>query len=138
MNLTFGLGHAVPEAVTTAWGARWIYPADMLWDRQGWAGDDVAKAALRSWLNREGLPKAKAAAARAAANFQIEPTGYQAVILYRDDLGVIVADPRGSCGYLYVAAWLHDSNPLRQPGADYKPLVKPESRASKARRARTK
>jgi hypothetical protein len=122
MKLEFGLSAAIPEAVTTAWGARLIFPDDLLFDRQDMHGDDVP--ALRGWLNGAGssvgaLRRALAEARRLADRYKLTRDGRQTVTLFRDKTGVVVACPNASAGYLYVAAWLHNGEADRQPAAEF-------------------
>lgn len=118
MNLQFGLSSAVPSAVTTAWGARWIFPDDVVWDRQSLvAADDAAKAALVEWLNGGAITKARTQAYRASAVHFLEAARAELVILYHDRHGFVVANTNASYGYLYVAAWLHDGTVATRPPA---------------------
>lgn len=120
VKLTFGLSAAVPEDVTTAWGARLIAPDDLLHDRQDLvAASDDAKAALVAWLNGKvrGQGAISKALDYARENYSKYGTKYAVTdisgreeeqhTLYEDDRGIIVGNTNGSCGYLYVAAWLH-------------------------------
>jgi hypothetical protein len=122
MNLSFGLSAAIPEAVTTAWGARLIFPDDLLYDRQDMRGDDTKP--LVAWLNGAGsgsgaLRKALAQARKLSDHYKITRDGKQTVTLFSDKTGVIVACPNGSHGYLYVAAWLHNGEADKQPAAEF-------------------
>lgn len=110
VRLQFGLNHALPEGLTTAWGARLIFPADLLWDRQSFPGVETTKGQkLKHWLNTCGaLKKALAEARRAAKNYRLTPEQNKAVTLYEDETGIILGDPQASYGYLYVAAWLKE------------------------------
>lgn len=117
MNLSFGLGDAVPAAVSTAWGARLIFPDDLLPDRQDVNGDDVAP--LIAWLNDGALPKALSHARKLADAGKIRNSDSAGFTLYRDRRGVIVANAHASYGYLYVAAWLHEEEPTKQPAPEY-------------------
>lgn len=116
--LSFGLGAAVPDAVSTAWGARLIYPDDLVFDRQDMRGDD--RAPLVAWLNDAGALRKALEASRALADrYKLSRDGAQQVTLYRDDTGVIVACPNSSHGYLYVAGWLHNGDPAKAAPAEY-------------------
>lgn len=117
MQLSFGLSDAIPETVTTAWGARAIFPNDLVFDRQDMQGDD--RQPLTHWLNSGALKKALETAGTLRSRYKISSDGAQRVILHSDKTGVIVASPRSSCGYLYIAAWLHDGAADKQPGADF-------------------
>jgi hypothetical protein len=113
-KMAFGLNAALPEGVEAAWGARLIFPDDLLWDRQGTIRDDDSSAwlELQAWL--DGKPRGKGALkaaldrARALADSgELCSSGTEQVTLYEDADGTIVGNPNGSYGYLYVAAWLH-------------------------------
>lgn len=111
--LAFGLGAALPPNLTTAWGARLIFPADLLYDRQSFAGRDTpAGNKLHAWLNSGGgLKKALAASRRMSSHYQLEPSQHQQVTLFEDDTAIVVANAQASYGYLYVAAWLKEEVP---------------------------
>ena len=49
--LGYGAARHVPDNVTAAWGARLIWPADLVWDRQGGFGSEAERVALGRWLN---------------------------------------------------------------------------------------
>jgi hypothetical protein len=104
----FGLSAALPKGLTTAWGARLIFPCDLLHDRQSFPGlETPAGMRLQEWLNKGGaLAKALATAKRMARNFQLSAEQSKQVILFEDETGIIVANPQSSYGYLYAAAWL--------------------------------
>lgn len=103
-ELRFGCTRAIPAEVKTAWGARWIFPADMVWDRQDLQGPDANQ--LKKWLNSGALRKASAKAQRLSSHLDLTPDGGETVTLYEDADGIIRASPQHSFGYLYVAAWL--------------------------------
>lgn len=107
MNLTFGLSRAVPDGVTTAWGARLIAPNDLVWDRQDLdAIDDDAKTALVWWLN--GDPHGTGAIKRmleALASTRLAESDEVSTI-FEDEHGIIVGSTNGASGYVYVAGWL--------------------------------
>lgn len=99
-----------PEDGRALWGARWIWPDDQLYDRQDCVGPDEGRARLLEWLN-DGAGQA----ARAGARRICTRNGYagellnsenRQVVLYEDERGVVIGNPQGSYGYLYVAAWL--------------------------------
>jgi hypothetical protein len=86
------------------WGARAIYKApdtiDLLWDRQSIKGSDDERKGLAEWLNSQGLKKIKEVVkeARLGGNEFRE-------VQFKSDGFIIVANPRESCGYLYMGAW---------------------------------
>lgn len=102
LKLAFGL-RAVPASVGTAWGARLIWPADLVHDRQDLKGPDAER--LQAWLNSGPLVHALTRM-RAGDRAGLSPTDDRVVVLYESDEGVIKANPQRSHGYLYVAAWL--------------------------------
>lgn len=102
MNLQFGYNQAIPDTVTTAWGARWIYPDDIVWDRQDLQGPEKEK--LKAWLNGGAIAKAREVAR--TERYFMASSSMGRIILYQDKIGIIVASPQASYGYLYVAAWL--------------------------------
>ena len=106
MGLDFGYNAGLPDGVKAAWGARFIFPNDLLHDRTGIFGDTDDKKALIEWLNSGALRKA-----RDAAPAGLFPNETREVVLYDDDTGTVVANPNGSYGYLYVAAWLKAAVP---------------------------
>lgn len=116
VTLQFGLNPAVPESVTCAWGARWIFPDDMLPDRQSFPGIDTpAGEKLRNWLNTGALKHARKKARLLAEKYIIEPNSGAQVTLHDDGTGIIVANPNRSYGYLYVAAWLKEEEKELSP-----------------------
>lgn len=104
-RLAFGL-RQIPDDVVACWGARLIWPADLLRDRQDMVGDEIERERLSKWLNGGALGEALAEARRLADRHELAPSDDRQVTLVFDDHGTIVANPQGSHGYLYVAAWL--------------------------------
>lgn len=86
------------------WGARAIYRGgdtfDLVHDRMAREGKGPEVRALTLWLDGTGLAAMKAKlreermTARDEREVRIEQDGY-----------VLVANPRMSCGYLYIGAW---------------------------------
>jgi hypothetical protein len=105
LKLAFGL-REIPATVTCAWGARLIWPNDLVWDRQDIDGSTEAVDALRSWLNDGPLRSALGQAYALAEHFELSPRSEEIVTLYEDEHGIVRASPQASSGYLYVAAWL--------------------------------
>lgn len=106
-ELAFGL-RQIPDDVVTCWGARLIWPADLVWDRQDMIGDEADRGRLSEWLNRGALTVALGEAQRLADGLQLKSSDDRMVTLLDNDYGTIVANPQGSHGYLYVAAWMKD------------------------------
>jgi hypothetical protein len=108
--LAYGLNEEVPTTANAAWGARWIFPDDMLSDRQDFAGMDTPDGQkLKNWLNGNGkkagaLHKSKIAARKS----DLMRSESRVVVLFEDETGIIKGNPRSSHGYLYVCAYLKD------------------------------
>jgi hypothetical protein len=115
--LTFGYNAGLPDGVRAAWGARFIFPDDLLHDRTGIFGDEADRKALIEWLNSGVLRDTR----DAARNAGLRPEEDREVVLYEDDKGKVVANPNGSYGYLYVAGWLKGHEPVAdgEDGAIY-------------------
>jgi hypothetical protein len=104
--------------VRAVWGARLIWPNDLLHDRQDIdAHDDDAKQALIAWLNGPGTGDGAIAAMRdcmgaagwRAANGVWPDTPFdQEAVIYEDDRGKIVGSAQGSHGHFYVCGWLKE------------------------------
>lgn len=107
LKLGFGCVKALPDGVRNAWGARWIWPNDVVWDRQDLKGSDIEP--LKDWLNGGALNAARIEAAQNTLHQDEDRT----VVLFEDDDGVIVGNPQSSYGYLYVAAWLKSDAPTQ-------------------------
>jgi len=115
-TLSFGYQAGVPADHTGAlWGARLIFPDDLLYDRQSnaYVGDaDEATAAsalneLHDWINglgSETKPLKLALAATRTSGLRSDES--REVVLYEDERGKIVGNPNASYGYLYVVAFL--------------------------------
>jgi hypothetical protein len=103
-GLMFGHKHDLP-AVTAAWGARLIFPNDVVWDRTDAAGEPDAKAKLLGYLRETVRTEPFDTAARIAS----EMRGSESVFtLFDDGVARVVGSPHGNSGYLYVTAWLHE------------------------------
>lgn len=111
-KLTFGLSGAVPENAKAAWGARAIFHQgragrkasfDLVWDRldiKALSPED--KELLIDRLDGGGLQAARQAFAKA----DLEPWESRVITLYEQKGCKIVANPKGSYGYVYLAAWI--------------------------------
>jgi hypothetical protein len=128
INLQFGLRWAIPAAVTCAWGARWIFPNDHLFDRQDMQGSDEDMEALKLWLNSQptkAFSKSREAASYAADSYMMTQADSDILVFYKDARGVVVGSPNRSYGYVYVAAWLHNGVAELQPDAKYQVVTIP-------------
>jgi len=129
-------GRKAPEGVTVAaaWGARAIYHPmrreriDLLPDRQQCAPDSFPEAnhQLSYWLNH-----------RALAELNLRCRGLrgdsQDVVSWDDGEYHIEASPQGSCGYLYIGAWLRLPDESRGPVANDAAPAAPIAMLDKAR-----
>jgi hypothetical protein len=109
-NLKLGFGlREMPEGVTTAWGARWIFPNDMVHDRQDLKGEN--RDALIEWLNGGAIKAALIEARELVGRWEMFPDSDKTLVLFEDETGKIVGNPQSSHGYLYVAGWLKADAP---------------------------
>lgn len=107
-RLAFGYNRGLPETTDAAWGARLIYPNDLLPDRTDMIGSREAKDRLLAALNSPAVPE-PAAYPSLLAEAGIESSGVDLeAILYEDDTLCIKANPQASHGYLYVVAYLKE------------------------------
>jgi hypothetical protein len=105
-KLAFGL-RQIPDDVVTCWGARLIWPCDLLHDRQDLVGrSEEDRLALQFWLNGGALRSALTEARERATDHLLRQDEDREVTLFEDETGVVKANPQSSYGYLYVAAWL--------------------------------
>jgi hypothetical protein len=106
-KLNFGLNAEIPRSIDVAWGARLIYPNQMVSDRQSMIGSNATdKKMLLNWLNGGVFAAAMKNAKLLADARVITPQSYETVIVYEDESGIIKGNPNGSGGYLYVCAYL--------------------------------
>jgi hypothetical protein len=110
-TLPYGCSKALPENVEMAWGARLIYPDDLLWDRQGCLPSDTyekqhMKADLLTWLSAGAGDAARREARALAEERELHAMDQHVLTLYEDKDGIVVGSPQGSGGYLYLAAYL--------------------------------
>ena len=72
LKLGYGCNRALPDDITAAWGARLIWPNDLVHDRQDMQGDPDAVVELANWLNQGVLKTALCRAARAGSDLRAE------------------------------------------------------------------
>lgn len=106
LKLGYGLNTDIPDGVTAVWGARLIFPADLVWDRTDIAGPDADRTKLTEWLNGGVLRQALIVARTMTNAGYLRPDESRTFPLYEGTDGIVMADPQRSHGYLYVAAWL--------------------------------
>lgn len=104
--LKWGLSEAVPTTATAAWGARMIYPNDLVNDRQHAVGEKPDIERLLAWLNHGALRDARIQLYEDDKAGKLSPSNTDTFTVYEDHEGIVVASPRGSYGHVYVAAWL--------------------------------
>jgi len=89
---------------TPWWGARAIFRApgsiDLLHDRMSREGGGTEVQALCKWLDKSGLPLLK----EHLDSEYLDPGSEKEVRIEQDGY-VLIANPRMSCGYLYLGAW---------------------------------
>ena len=114
LSISYGR-RTFPDDVQAVWGARLIFPADLVWDRQDLdSHNDEAKSALIAWLN--GNPEGTGAIAKMREVLNDTNKRYELgvgtsrddaeAVLYEDETGKIIGSPQSSHGYMYVAGWL--------------------------------
>lgn len=108
LSLAFGLRER-PDDLRAVWGARLIWPNDLVHDRQDLAArDDEAKEELIHWLNNGAIKNMRDVLLKdAAALWLFDPKSEHVEVIYSDEKGIIKGSPQGSGGYIYVAGWLH-------------------------------
>jgi hypothetical protein len=108
MPKTLGYGLRTAPVDRPVWGARLIWPGDLVHDRTSTTGEDAGLDALIAWLNAGPLHEALRCARlkQDAEGNYLRPDESREVTLYEDERGIVRANPQGSHGYLYVAAWL--------------------------------
>ena len=103
----FGLSFKKEEEPDLYWGARAIYKdnrsIDLLHDRQSWVGEKPnEKKLLAQWVNEEGIPRLQ----RLVKDLYLDPSENRRIHIVDEENGyVISANPNGSYGYLYIAAY---------------------------------
>lgn len=110
LTLPYGCTRGLEPGVTVAWGARMIWPDDLLHDRQGCAGGEDGcdeRRELLDWLGTGAGNAMRAEARRLAGGYELSAASEDVITLYEDEVGKVVGSPQGSHGYFYVAAWLH-------------------------------
>lgn len=112
-KLTIAFGRRTfPDDVQAVWGARLIWPADLLHDRQDLAAHSAeAKQELIAWLNGpnrgDGALRKTLDALKDPYQFFTGNNDDTCALIYSDEQGEIIGSPQGSFGYVYIAAWLH-------------------------------
>lgn len=116
-KLMIGYGRGThPRDVRAVWGARLIWPNDLVADRQDLAShDEEARSDLIAWLNGPGggdgaITEMRIAlstiSGREARDIRHDMPFEEEAVVYEDDKGKIVGSAQGSFGYFYVCGWL--------------------------------
>jgi hypothetical protein len=107
LELAFGRRTGLPEGLEAAWGARLIWPADLVHNRQDMVGSETQRRELSEWLNGVALSSARDRLRTLASEDTVWNQGSEMeVTLFEDERGKIIGSPQASHGYVYVAAWL--------------------------------
>lgn len=101
------------SAAVVWWGARAIYDSrscdiDLLWDRMAWNGLGEGKEPpkdLAQWIDKKGLPKLRKLVKKHCVDGNEDFN-----LVVQSDEFALVANPRKSCGYLYIGAWKRAPN----------------------------
>lgn len=104
-RLSYGL-RDTPN-VKAAWGARLIFPADLVWDRTDMIGEQADKNAILAWLN-DKAPKIGSDEWATIVTGRTMASDEHVFTVFSDETGIMKASAQGSYGYLYVSAWLHE------------------------------
>ncbi len=126
-----GWGIPASDGVRFHWSARAIFRdgvLDLVWDRQGFEGTatDHEKTALSNWLNTKALPWLRACA-KHGEDFPSEDESRE--ITVSGDGYVLRADPRSTCGYLYMSACVCPSATQPTPIYDVPRAAKKRARS---------
>lgn len=103
-RLGYGLRDA-PTDAPAAWGARLIFPNDLVWDRTDMYGEQEDKNRLLDWLNTHA-PRIGSDDFLNLVYRNTSASGEHVFTIAEDDTAIMQASAQGSYGYLYVAAWL--------------------------------
>lgn len=114
-GLAYGL-REMPE-VKAAWGARMIFPNDLVHDRTDMCGDRDDKDKLLAWLS--SVPQPNDLRFINAVHANTGPRDENVFTIFEDDKGIMQASAQSSSGYLYVSAWLKEHVILPAAKTDY-------------------
>src|SRR5262245_17331456 len=102
MTLEFGLNGAAPKTSKAVFGARLIWPDDLVHDRTSFPGYETPDGQkLCKWLDSGALRKALDAVTE-----KLDFNSNRTVVLHEDKTAIVKGNPQGSYGYVYIAAWL--------------------------------
>ena len=110
-ELEFGLKFSIPEDAPAGWGARTIQHGEVLDyvpDRQdAFAKDEASGKVFMEVINRTGMRDAINASYRKLyLEGKLRGSQEGVEVLFEDEAIKVVADTRGSYGYVYLAAWI--------------------------------
>ena len=128
-------GISPPTERVLAWGARAIFKGygdfDLLWDRMGMeGGTEEQRKQFGAWLDKKGIPALKELLKKECVGSSEDRS-----VSIQLDGWFITANPRMSCGYLYIGAFPCDNgdpNYMPEP-VDLSPP--PKSQPKKKRRS---
>lgn len=90
------------------YGARWIAPDDIVWDRHAVSkpdGPSNQRAEFIDWLNGGVLGYASSMSRELHDQWIMHGSCAEIVTLYEDEYGFVIASDFASCGYTYVGAF---------------------------------
>lgn len=106
LRLAFGYNKGIPADAQAVWGARLIWPDDLVWDRQDLVTkDEASKEVLIDWLNKIGISKMRENL-RMPYTLGLHPIQDIEAVIYEDEIGKIIGNSNASAGYIYVVGWL--------------------------------
>lgn len=111
-KLQISFGHRkFPDGLRAVWGARLIWPNDLVHDRQDLdSQDSEAKEGLIHWLNNGAIKEMRDnLTAPYSLGLGRDEDIEDGHTIYEDDKGKIVGIGRG--GYVYVCGWLFEHDP---------------------------
>jgi hypothetical protein len=113
----YGYNRGIPEGTRAAWGARCIFPNDVVHDRTGFAdtGDAEAKRELAEYLRTTVKGTPFMALGELARDYVLVGSRDEEHVIYEDDVAIVKANPQASHGYVYVVAYLKAHAPAVAP-----------------------
>lgn len=134
VRLGFGWNEGLVPGLRAAWGARAICTqdgtVDLVGDRTDHDGDPQLVKKTLDWLNtkladtpfaddpRGGttiLGRALGVAREMLRDYHLKTRERGGAVIHQDRTGAIIADTKGSAGYLYISAYLFEALPEGYP-----------------------
>lgn len=133
----FGLWSECPNDVRAAWGARAILKdgyVDLLWDRQGGAGEEDDRVVFCKRVDKV-LPVVRAKVKELCSAWRgMDPTKSELFVLYEDEGICVKGNTNGSYGYLYLIAYPKNWDHVLNDPSPEVPKSPKEKKARKAKR----